>query len=319
MMGFLHAHTVAGRGRPFTMRDMQVLCLLGVVVSLLIARAAHAEQQSRLIAAAAAGQAVAGLSHDARPILDTLCKNRIGIESGLPGLAENPSWQLVQRDLTFLRHITRDTSRLVRTGKGDLQMELLPLRSAVDDVLDMCVRYYLDETCKGRISLTNACPDSALAFVDRSALYRAVLNCMKNSLRAIGGRPNEKKGMIRILGCDDPGSSGTHYLLSVCDDAGGIPADLLRQLGTPLVQGRDAGGMGLGMHIVVEMLGRMGGQVHIASSTTPIAEFPAGTVISLRLPKTDQAGRGEDDADRQRVVLHHEYARYRAQIESLAL
>jgi signal transduction histidine kinase len=93
----------------------------------------------------------------ARPILDALGKNMIGVEKEFDGLSQNPSWQLVQQDMTFLRRITRDAIRRARTGLGDLRPGEVVLRAVADEVLDMCKRYFLDLAHYRDVTLVNAC------------------------------------------------------------------------------------------------------------------------------------------------------------------
>ncbi len=316
--GFLHTYTVSGQSAPFTRRDAQLIQLLGGVASLLINRAADAEQRSRWCAAAAAGEAISGLSHDAEPILDTLGKNMLGVEKQIPQVIDNPSWQLVERDLTFLRHITRDAIRRARGNLGDLRPKNLKLRPVVDEVFDMSKQYYLDLVHHQHVTFVNACQDSHSALIDREALEQALINCIKNCLcplRESWTRNESRLGTIQIVSCDDPQARRQYRLLSVCDDSGGIPKDVLRHLGNPFVSGRNSKGLGLGMYIISEVIGRMGGYVQVASSTEPAGALPAGTVVSLRLPKTEEVSRQSADMSQPRITVLQDYTQYRTHIE----
>ncbi len=313
--GFLQIHTIAGQGRPLTRRDTQLLCLLGTVASLLINRAADAEQRSRWRAAAAAGEAVSGLSHDARPVLDALGKNMIGVEQGFPALAQDPSWQFVKQDLVFLRQITRDAIRRARTGLGDLQPREVALRVVADEVLDMCQRYFLDQAHRADVKLVNACRESHRAVIDQPAVQQVLVNCVKNSLCVLheAWRRHEKRsGTIQLVSGDDFDAPRRFCLMSVCDDAGGIPCGILDQLGNPFVTGENRQGMGLGVYLVADIVGRLGGQVRIATSTEPQGTYAPGTVVSFSLPKTEEARLAAVEAIRPRLTIIPDYAQYRA-------
>lgn len=317
--GFLHTYTTAGHGRPFTPRDAQLLHLLGSVASLLISRALDAEQRTKWCAAAAAGEAVSGLSHDARPILDALGKNMLGVAKDLPGVAGNASWQLVQRDLTFLRRIARDAIRRARTGLGDLHLAKVQLRPVIDEVLDMCRCYFLDLAHYSQVNLVNACHSSCTALIDRDALQQALVNCLKNCLwplREAWSRTEDRSGTICVSSAEDLDAPDHYCLLSVCDDVGGIPKEVQDHLGSPFVNGMNSKGLGLGMFIVLDVVGRMGGQVQLASSTESTDVLPAGTVISLRLPKANDVRKEVAEWSRPRLTVIPDYARYRAQIEA---
>jgi signal transduction histidine kinase len=86
-------------------------------------------------------------------------------------------------------------------------------------------------------------------------------------------------------------------------------------LGNPLVRGGDTKGMGLGTYIIIDAVRRAGGEVQVATSTVPVGRFPAGTVVSLRLPKTEQARHATEETDEPCFVILRDYAAHRAQIE----
>ncbi len=318
LSGFLHAYTVAGHGRPFTRRDAQLFWLLGEVVSLLLGRAADAEQRSQWRAAAAAGEAVSGLSHDARPILDALGKNILGAERSFPALARNESWKFVRQDLKFLRRITRDAVRRARTSRGDIRPRKVRLRPLVDEALEMCNRYFIESAFRGGVNFVNACHRSHAAVIDRHAVQQALVNCLKNSVRPLRDawrRRQDRSGNINIVSCDDFQSEQPYCLLSVCDDVGGISRQVLEQLGRPFVAGGDPRGLGLGLYIVSDVVGRMGGQVRIASSTETSGGFSPGTVVSLCLPKDHRSRILHNETFLPRLVVIWDYPLYRKRIE----
>jgi two-component system nitrogen regulation sensor histidine kinase GlnL len=71
--------------------------------------------------------------------------------------------------------------------------------------------------------------------------------------------------------------------VDVCDDGGGVPADLADTLFEPLVSGR-AGGSGLGLAIAREIAREHGGDLAFASR-------PGATVFTLLLPVPDDEAR----------------------------
>ena len=56
-------------------------------------------------------------------------------------------------------------------------------------------------------------------------------------------------------------------------------------MGRELITTKGEKGTGLGFQIVVDTVRLLRGIVHVASSTVSTTDFPAGTIISLRLPK----------------------------------
>ena len=142
--------------------------------------------------------------------------------------------------------------------------------------------------------------------IHRLALVQVMINCIKNSLDALpaGG------GAVSVTSCLDREEPEKYVTLIVWDNGSGIPPQILNQLdGKKLLTTKGNRGNGLGLHIVVDYIRRMGGRVRLASATGPVDGVPGGTVVSLCLPR--------DEAAYSPGLEIRPYAEYRAIVQDL--
>jgi signal transduction histidine kinase len=107
-------------------------------------------------------------------------------------------------------------------------------------------------------------------FADKEQLLRAFNNLLKNSVQAIGNRPDGRIGITVE-------SSGTNCKISITDNGGGIPAELQNKIFSPNFTTK-SGGMGLGLAIVRSIIVNSGGEISFRSAEGE------GTTFILLLP-----------------------------------
>lgn len=309
--GFIQMHT-ADYGERFTRRDLHVFRFLCQLASLLINRASAAE---KWLEAAAAGLVVRGLGHDAKPILETIGLNIKSVEKDVQGLAQNESWSYVKGDVKFVGWIAKDAAKRIYSARRDLDGQCTPLRPIVDDALDKCSRYFLDGSLSWKVGMINACDEQACAFVHKDGLRQALMNGVKNAVRAQKRKvevDKNRNGKITITSGDDPTARDRFVLLSICDDAAGISDNVLSQLGKAFAAGDDQKGSGLGVYLMCDLVNRMRGEVEIATAEQPEDDVPAGTVVTFRLPKDGTAPKPDPS---HRIKIIPGYAEHRKSVE----
>jgi signal transduction histidine kinase len=186
-------------------------------------------------------------------------------------LGERTEWPAVADDLLLdtqrLSRLVDDLLLLARADEaGTRALRSVPVELG-ELVTSLAERYPSPPT-------TAAVPDEPLWTTgEPEALARAVANLVDNAVRH-----------TRTKVCVEVRADGAYHLVTVTDDGPGIPvADRARVFDrfTRLddARARDAGGAGLGLAIVRELVRRHGGTVHLTDAT------PApGLRAEIRLP-----------------------------------
>ena len=120
------------------------------------------------------------------------------------------------------------------------------------------------------ISFTKPNFEDFVAFVDKEQLLRAFNNLLKNSIQAIGSKPD---GAINIK----INRIKQNCNIEISDNGGGIPAELNEKIFSPNFTTK-SGGMGLGLAIVKSVIINSGGEIGYNSREGD------GTTFIINLP-----------------------------------
>ena len=178
-----------------------------------------------------------------------------------------------------LARIRRQTGRLVRlvaqlldsvraqSGEIALQPVETDLVALVRDVLDMTIPA---EGPRARVDAEGP----VIGRWDRLRLEQVVTNLLSNAMRY---SPERSEVVVNVR------RQGERALLSVRDAGIGIPEEQREMLFTPFfratnAQGRNSGGIGLGLHIAQEIVRRHGGSIRVEGNTD------GGTTFTVDLP-----------------------------------
>jgi len=105
--------------------------------------------------------------------------------------------------------------------------------------------------------------------LDNESLKQLYLNLILNALDAM-----PRGGTLTVEAVERPG----RFEITIADDGGGVPAEVLRQLGRPFFTTK-ASGSGLGLFLARRLATAAGGGLKIAS------EVGRGTTCTVRLPR----------------------------------
>lgn len=171
-----------------------------------------------------------------------------------------------------LAHLTRlvddllDVSR-VTLGKIELLCETIDLRDAIHDGIELGREALRQHGSQLHCELGD---DQVLARVDAVRIAQVVGNLINNAARY-----TRQGGTVEI----SLRTSGDRAILTVQDDGPGIPESMLETLFEVFVQGpTDAGGLGLGLHLVERLVHLHGGEVHASNRE------PRGARFDIELP-----------------------------------
>ncbi len=271
---------------------------------------------------AAIGSGVARLSHDASTTLRTLAAPIDEIEASVRGVREHPAWRDLRAALALLDFVVVDAMARVRLTRGRLSLHPTRLRPLVEQAVRWAEAYYRDQVLGPPVRLDNRCDPTHAAVVDPSGLQTVVLNALANSLSAYRNAFTAQRRILQpritvTSRLETRHDDSSRTWLNVIDDAGGISRNLLPNLGQLFLTGDPERGCGVGMYSILDVIGRMGGEVCISSSTEPTPHHPAGTVLSFRLPASVPREHHEGSV-RDRVTVIDDYDVFRTELQSIA-
>jgi PAS domain S-box-containing protein len=153
-------------------------------------------------------------------------------------------------------------------------------RAAVDvrRVLDACVNIACNDL-RQRATVVREYDEVPTVHANESRLGQVFLNLLLNAAQSIApGRAKENRIVLGVRAEDG------HVRVTVSDTGQGIPPEAQAHVFEPFYTTKPAGvGTGLGLFICKGILGSLGGDIAIASSS------PSGTTFEVRLPVHDLA------------------------------
>jgi len=224
---------------------------------------------------AASRAVLRGLAHEV--------KNPLG---GLRGAAQLLERELADKGLKEYTHIIIHEADRLRNLVDRVMGTPIPFKTHeinVHEVLEHVRKLVLVETPVGITVRRDYDPSLPSCDADSDQLIQAVLNVMRNSVQALGGR-----GTIilrtRIERNFTIGHTRHRLVLRIDieDNGPGIPADLRDRIFYPMVTGR-ADGTGLGLSIAQDIVSRHAGLIECTSK-------PGRTIFTLYLPTAGQHG-----------------------------
>ena len=195
------------------------------------------------------------------------------VHAGLPEPAVRALRTIDLQSLKLARLVEEllDVSRL-HAGRLDLQLEQVDLAAVIHDVAERLREPLARAGCALEVSVEGP----LLGRWDAHRLEQVLLNLLSNAIKFGAGRP------IHVAAGEDPGTAW----LSVRDEGIGIAPDRLPRIFDRFeraVSVRAYGGLGLGLHLVREVLAALGGTIR-AESTVGL-----GTTFTVELPRAGPA------------------------------
>ena len=220
---------------------------------------------------AALGSGISKISHDLRNILASaqLMSDRLA-KSDDPRV-RSLSPRLVQA-LDRAVALSRDTLSYGRMEAAMLRKTRFGLSELVDEAID--------DNASGHVDLVNEVATDMTVLADRTQIYRALFNLVRNAVQAIapeaetvgadgGGGPPELRGSVTIRARNESG----RVVVDVADTGPGVPAHAREKLFEPFQGSQKPGGSGLGVAIAHEILKAHGGSLALTKSDASGATF----------------------------------------------
>lgn len=180
-----------------------------------------------------------------------------------------------------------DFSRFA-AGRFYLDLEALPLRTTLEEVLEIVDSEVAETPCTFTLDLDPSLPEDVV--IDRMKVQQVLLNLLSNAAKYAGGKIELRVSLLFQSGTegDRPGRSGRFLLFSVSDRGPGIPAEQSERIFEAFVQletgiARRRGGTGLGLAISRRLVELMGGTIWVEASPEK------GSTFLFTLPLTARA------------------------------
>lgn len=223
--------------------------------------------QRRRLAALGAG--VSKITHDLRNILASaqLMSDR------LAGSEDPRVRKLAPRLIQSLDRaiaLSRDALSYARMEPSALVKSRFEAAPLIDEVFEDAASLHAD--------FVNETPAGLYAVGDRSQIYRALFNLVRNAAEALApaeDAPPARRGRVIANAVAEP-AGGLRIVIS--DNGGGVPEAARAALFEPFRGSTKAGGSGLGLAIAHEILRAHGGALRLA------ATGPEGSAFELTLP-----------------------------------
>lgn len=230
-------------------------------------------QQERL---AAIGDTVAGLAHWLKNTLNGLRAGQYVVDRALELNDEKKlltGWQIMKKSVRQVETHTFDMLYYVRervpkrepTNPNELMSDVIELlrESAVEQGVEL--RAELDESL-------------GVAALDRTAIYRAVLNLVTNAIDACAESESDGIVVLRSL------ATAKEVVLTVKDNGIGMSAEVRKNLFTRFFTTKASKGTGLGISVVNKIAEEHGGTLVVES------QVGKGSSFHIHLPRATTQG-----------------------------
>lgn len=222
---------------------------------------------------AAIGTTVASLAHNIKNILN-------GLEGGVyvvnaaveDGNDEGfkKGWDMVQRNVTKISDLAYDLLTFAKERKPVLAH--VSLNEIMEEVMEDTRPYADNFQVRLEMDLD---PEMGVAWLDRPAIYRAVLNLTTNAVDACVELDPEKEARVMLR----TRRMGPHRVrIEVRDNGVGMDQEVQSKIFTTFFSTKGAKGTGLGLLAAQKVVHEHGGQIMVAS------DVGQGTTFTIFLP-----------------------------------
>jgi signal transduction histidine kinase len=212
---------------------------------------------------AAVGTSVAKISHDLRNILSTALLVADRLQSVNDPTVQRATRTLIPAVERAAQMVTR-TVDFAREGPPPVTRTAVQLSELTDEAISMVRPLNPD------VRFINEVPEELVLPLDRSQIYRVLVNLMKNAAEA---------GAKSISLTTDRENAVTQ--MRVSDDGPGLPLRVQDNLFKPFTSSGRYGGTGLGLAIARDLIRAHGGDLVLESTG------PRGTVFCMDLSASD--------------------------------
>ncbi|MFC2156868.1 ATP-binding protein [Acidobacteriota bacterium] len=269
ILGAIYVHSGIASDK-FTINDLKLMTAVGAEMGVAVENVMLYKENIKREKLAAVGQAVAGLGHCIKNILNGMEGGSFILEKGLEKGKDDSvheGWDILKRNSSRLKDLMLDMLAYSKPREpvyteidgNSIQnevVELLQERAKAKGVDLQCI--HNEEI--GRVVL------------DGKAIYRGILNLVTNALDACP----EENGTVEVKTLLVQG--GDRFQIVVQDNGCGISEENLSKMGKAFFSTKGGGGTGLGLSVTYKVIAEHKGNVEVSST------LGEGTAFTVTLP-----------------------------------
>jgi two-component system NtrC family sensor kinase len=269
VLGVIHLDCPVTR-HTYNEHELRLITAIGYQTGLAIENARLVQSHLQRERLAAAGEAVAYLSHYIKNLLQ-------GVRSGADVLGRGlerqdfgqatEGWRIVDRNLD--RSYNLMLNMLAFSKDREPRLEMLQLNRVVDDAVALVQK----QADAAKVVVLADLDDTVPPFpLDYDGIHQVILNLLTNAVDAVP----RADGLVNVRTRYDV--AGKQVILSVADNGPGVPADKRSAIFEPFLSTKGHGGTGLGLAVARKIVGELGGSIKL------ISPREGGAVFEVTLP-----------------------------------
>lgn len=264
VLGVIHLDCPVTR-HTYNEHELRLIVTIGYQAGLAIENARLVQANLQRERLAAAGEALAYLSHYIKNVLQGM---RSGADLVNRGLAQQDlplaaqGWRIVERNLD--RSYNLMLNMLAFSKPREPRLEPLQLNRIVEEVVELVQK---QADVKKVVLLTDLDEHAPAVPLDYDGIHQVALNILTNAIDAVA----PDTGVINVRTHFD--SDAQTLRLSIADNGPGVPPDQRDKIFEPFHSTKGHGGTGLGLTVARKIVQELGGRIELVSPPEGGAEF----------------------------------------------
>lgn len=264
VLGVIHLDCPVTR-HTYNEHELRLIVTIGYQAGLAIENARLVQANLQRERLAAAGEALAYLSHYIKNVLQGM---RSGADLVNRGLAQQDlplaaqGWRIVERNLD--RSYNLMLNMLAFSKPREPRLEPLQLNRIVEEVVELVQK---QADVKKVVLLTDLDEHAPAVPLDYDGIHQVAMNILTNAIDAVA----PDTGVINVRTQFDP--DGQTLRLSIADNGPGVPPDQRDKIFEPFHSTKGHGGTGLGLTVARKIVQELGGRIELVSPPEGGAEF----------------------------------------------
>ena len=242
---------------------------------------------------AALGQAITGIQHSVKNLLNVLKGGSYMVKTGLAKDDRellNEGWQMVQEGIQHMTELSSSMLQFAREQK--LDMAEINLSDLVRTIHKLSDARFQEEGVKLQLELSDSV---AAVNCDRELIHSVVMDLLSNALDACSWKEYSEGEIPTVTLTVHPAPTDGYVSIDVSDNGEGIAEEVRKKIFTPFFSTKKKKGTGMGLAVASRVVASHGGKIMVESVPGQ------GAVFRVMLP-IGGPGQGEESYDVEESV-----------------